>query len=230
MAEAWYDCDKPTPPDFVLMRRHGLKPGATVFNLGAFQCVVALMLAQEVGRTGRVVAVEGNPHNVNVAHTNCHLNDVDWLDVINGAITASPGIVGFAPEFNGRIDDAGGPRGTKVRALTIDELADTHGFPDVVYMDIEGHELEALHGGARVLADGRATWSIEVHPQSLVGDSPAELIRLLTGRRLWLSKAALTGPNVEYEEYAGGPLPGERFFIVAAPPPAAGDGQTSTAR
>jgi FkbM family methyltransferase len=217
MAEAWYDEDKATPAEFLLLREHGLRPGATVFNLGAFQAIVALMLAGDVGPGGRVVAVEGSPHNARVAQANQRLNHATQLTVIHGAVAASPGFVSFATELNGHIDLRSRLGNARVRAVTIDELAKEYGVPDVVYMDIEGHELEALRGASRVLAKGATTWSIEVHPETFVGGQPEELLALLEGQQIWLATDAATGPGLRYLPFDGTVLPRHRFFVVAAP-------------
>src|SRR5437868_6156695 len=66
LGAAWYDRDWPALPEIELLSRHRLRPGARVFDLGAHQGVVALMLAQAVGPDGQVVAVEASPHNVAV--------------------------------------------------------------------------------------------------------------------------------------------------------------------
>jgi tRNA A58 N-methylase Trm61 len=51
-----------------------LKAGARVFDLGAHQAVVALMLSQLVGHEGEVIALEAERHNFEVAERNRKLN------------------------------------------------------------------------------------------------------------------------------------------------------------
>jgi protein-L-isoaspartate(D-aspartate) O-methyltransferase (PCMT) len=63
LAEGWYDHDWGTQPEIDVLRSGRLRPGARVFDLGAHQGVVALMLARIVGPAGHVVAVEAEPHN-----------------------------------------------------------------------------------------------------------------------------------------------------------------------
>jgi FkbM family methyltransferase len=217
IAEGWYDCDKETPLEFTLMREHGLRPGATVLNLGAFQGIVALMLLREVGPTGRVIAVEGNPHNFAVAQTNRDLNQAENLTILHRAVTSQPGSVNFDTELNGRIDAQSRLGNVRVRAITVDELADRYGLPDVVYMDIEGYELEALRGAGRVLAEASATWSIEMHPELFVDGTPSDLLRALGGHRIWTAANTPSGSALQYAPFAGGTLPDERFFVLAAP-------------
>src|SRR5829696_6377206 len=77
LAEGWYDRDWPELPEIALLRRHKLKPGARVFDLGAHQGVVALMLAKEVGPKGLVVAVEGYTHNAAICLKNKNLNQAE---------------------------------------------------------------------------------------------------------------------------------------------------------
>ncbi len=51
LAQGWYDYDWPEVPEITLLGKNSLKPGAKVFDIGAHQGVVALMLAKIVGST-----------------------------------------------------------------------------------------------------------------------------------------------------------------------------------
>ncbi len=55
--------------------------GARVFDIGAHQGVVAMMLAREVGPSGHVLAVEPNPHNAAVAQSNRDLNGMPQIEI-----------------------------------------------------------------------------------------------------------------------------------------------------
>src|ERR1700733_7640050 len=74
MSEGWYDHDQPELPEIAFLKNHGLKPGAKVFDIGAHQCVVAMMLAKTVGPSGFVLAVEANPDNCKAGERNRTLN------------------------------------------------------------------------------------------------------------------------------------------------------------
>jgi hypothetical protein len=76
LAEGWYDHDWPELPEIALLKRYRLRPGARVFDLGAHQCVVALMMAKIVGPSGLVVALEANSHNATIGRRNRDLNKV----------------------------------------------------------------------------------------------------------------------------------------------------------
>ena len=55
------------PPELSFLAQHRLRPGATVFDCGAHQCVIAMVMAKFVGATGKVIAVEASPLNYETA-------------------------------------------------------------------------------------------------------------------------------------------------------------------
>ena len=128
MARAWYDCSWSHLPEIDLLRQHGLRDGAVVFDLGAHQNIVAMVLAREVQPAGRVIAVEGSAHNVKVGRLNAQANDFDNLATIHAVVGASEGRIAFAQSYNGEvIATKKQPRLHSLPAVTIDGLAREHG-------------------------------------------------------------------------------------------------------
>ena len=216
MAAAWYDRDLDDPPDIRFLRRHGLREGATVLNVGAHQGVVALLLADAVGPTGRVVAVEPVAHNARLAATNMDLNAARNVTVVRAAVTARSGRAPVEFELNSRVAGAGGWGTEEVRAVTVDELSSLYGAPDVLTIDVEGFELEVLKGAAATLRTARPTLLVEVHVGTgleAAGASLEDLLSLLTGHgyKLWMLPEAEAG--TEFEPLADA-RPEGRFFLA----------------
>ena len=163
LAQGWYDNDWTELPEITLLRTSKLQPGARVFDIGAHQGVVALMLASEVGTSGQVVAVEPSPHNCAAALKNQDLNGAVQMEVIQAAVSEKTGTLSFGRGLNGQIDDGTGARGQfDVDSTTIDALAIRFGMPDLVFIDVEGAEHLALEGAYRVLQTD-ADFFVEVH-------------------------------------------------------------------
>jgi FkbM family methyltransferase len=217
LAEAWYDHDWAPLPELERLRDHGLVRGARVFDVGAHQGVVALMLADVVGDRGTVIAVEAEPHNTRVAATNRTLNAANNLEIVHAAGAATPGTVLFAESLNGHVEDHGSHRGKiRVAAVTVDELATRFGAPDVVIVDVEGFEGEVLAGAAYTIAAGRSTFLVEVH----VGhglDRPPEEILAVFGASYRLMVAPAEGGTDRFRDYQNEPdTLSDRFFLIAA--------------
>ena len=164
LAEAWYDHDWEEPPEVAVLRSGRLAPGATVFDLGAHQGVVALILAGIVGPDGHVVAVEAEPHNARVAQANVEANRATSVTVLHAAGAASEGLLSFREGLNGEVAKRrGSPGAVDVPAVTVDGLAQRFGAPDVVLVDVEGYEAHVLDGATRTLGAGRTDFQVELH-------------------------------------------------------------------
>ncbi len=178
LGEGWYDHDWQGLPELDELSRVGaLRPGATVFDNVPHQGVVALVLASEVGESGRVIAVEAEPHNA---------------------------------EVGSRVGNF------VVVATTIDELASSHGTPDLVFLDIEDFEGKALDGAEAVLEAGRTTFFVEVHVGQLVDADARGILDRFRGYRVTIAREREDGQVATFGP-VGDPLPDARFFLAAAP-------------
>lgn len=150
-AELWYDSDCLEPSWLLFLKQHALKPGTRVFDLGAHQAIVALLIADAVSPGGHVVAVEANPHNADVAAQNVKLNQ-GAVTVLHCAIAAENGSIMFNNSLNGQVASGVRTHGrVEVRARTVDSITAEFGQPDLIFMDIEGFECEALKGAQQTL-------------------------------------------------------------------------------
>lgn len=173
----WYDQDWPeaTMPELAILSERTLRPAATVFDIGAHQGIVALVMAHLVGESGRVVAVEPNSHQAGVAVQNLLLNGCRQLTLLRAAVGQEMGLVPFE-EFGATV--GGGVGARPVASITIDDLTATYGRPDVLYIDVEGFECQVLRGAAKTLAQ-RPDVCVEIHAGGLIenqGGSVADVL------------------------------------------------------
>ncbi len=163
LAQEWYDHDGTLSTEILLLRERGrLRAGARVFDVGAHQGVVALLLAGLVGPEGAVVAVEAVAHNARLARRNAEANGLAQIRVVHAAIADAEGTLWFEDRWNGAVSRRPGV-GVEVDAVTIDALAVRCGAPDVLFVDVEGFELHALRGAARTLAAHQPDLFVEAH-------------------------------------------------------------------
>lgn len=161
IAEEWYDRDHDEPGEIRLLKKSRLKPGALVFDLGAHQCVMAMMLANSARPGGRVIALEASPHDARVGETNCRANGYEDVQILNAAVTERSGTVTFARSGHVDLGQNAGAN-FEVSSYSIDDLAQRFGVPEVIYMDIEGYECRALAGAPKLLQH-KIDWFVEVH-------------------------------------------------------------------
>lgn len=213
LAEGWYAEGIPCLPEIALLKRIGaLQPGHTVFDIGAHQGVVALMLADAVGEGGLVIAVEAERHNARMATVNRDLNNVRHVVIEHAAISDYDGKIRFAESLNGAINETARIGTIEVDAVTIDTLVIRHGPPDVVFLDVEGFEGRALRAAVATLQSCPA-FAIEVHAGQLVDSSAADIVGLFDGWRRWVA-VERPGWLHEFHEFTGN-IPDRRFFLVA---------------
>jgi FkbM family methyltransferase len=217
LSEGWYGKDWPALPEVKLLQESSLKPGAKVFDVGAHQGVVAAMLACTVGPSGKVVAVEANPHNFKTAQKNREQNGLTQLEILHAAVSNTPGKLNFNEGLNGQIDDGTGAWGQfTVDAITVDNLAEKFGMPDVVFLDIEGAECLALAGATQVLAHG-PDFFVEVHVLNgleKLGGSVAKVLQYFPANRFELFVRAEQDESFRPIR-VDDPLFADRFFMVA---------------
>lgn len=140
-----------------------LKPGMAVLDIGANLGYYVLMEMGLVGPKGRMIAVEPSPSNIELLKRNLALNGHAHITVVPGAVSDKSGEKEFflAHQSNLNTFHATGT-GAKflsgkvevVRTYTVPELARIHGKPDLIRMDVEGHEVEVFNGMIDAIANG----------------------------------------------------------------------------
>jgi FkbM family methyltransferase len=164
-------------PQETSIARALLRPGMVVVDAGANWGYFALVCAHLVGRTGRVIALEPHPRLNAVLTENATRNALAQMEVLQLAAADGTGVQGFVG-----FDDTGGNSGLSrsVRVnespefecgtVAIDAILDARERPtvDLLKMDVEGGESDAILGMTEGLSRGRYRHVLlECHPEAL---------------------------------------------------------------
>jgi FkbM family methyltransferase len=219
VAGEWYDKDWTLPPEIEFFSHDQIPRNGRVFDLGAHQCLIAMLLARDLVPDGSVVAVEANQHNAAIAKSNIEINSADNVEVVHALISRTSGKAHADFSFNSRAKQGVDALVSEtIDALSIDELSDLKGWPDLVYLDIEGFEIEALKGARQTLSRW-CHWFIELHGDetlSRYGARNADVLKFFEvqdfARYVCLQTEATFRLVTESE-----PVPEERCFLIFAP-------------
>jgi FkbM family methyltransferase len=173
--------------------RQLLQPGATFFDVGANEGWFSMVACQAVGPNGRVCAVEPQERLWTVILRNASLNRFANLTLLPFGVSREesfasmnlyPSLNSGSSNFNAvkrRFDKV-----QKVTTTTLEKLIEQSRAEriDLMKIDIEGFELEALKSAGRHLGSTIRSLVVEIHPPLLAarGESEDEVLRLLNER------------------------------------------------
>lgn len=165
-----------------------LRTGQAFYDIGANAGFFTLLGAKRVGSSGRVIAVEPLPRNIEVLGKHLRVNDISNVDVVGKAISDFIGTARFSVEGHSTSKISAEGDAT-VQVTTLDALVEAVGRPpDLVKVDIEGAEIGLLRGAKKVLEEYRPVIFLAVHSKEIFDD-------------LW---STVPGPGYAIKELDGG--------------------------
>ena len=171
-------------PDLQQVLPRYLKPGMTVFDIGANIGFFAIAAANLVSPTGRVVAFEPNPAVVARLKENVELNGLTGrVKIEQSAVGDFDGTAQFCfalTHLQGRFSDLPyvpeGAESTPVPCHRVDSyVASTGLVPEIVIMDVEHAEGRALRGMKSVLQRYQPLVFIEMHGPEAIREAFGEI-------------------------------------------------------
>lgn len=159
-----------------------LRPGMTAVDVGGNIGYVALLMAERVGPSGRVVAVEPDPRNAHVLRLNAARTRGARIDVVEAAAWSEPDVLDLGLHATNTGDHRVGPIGdgpretVQVRAVRLDDVLPPH--VDLMLLDTQASEHVALRGARRLLERSRPVLFVEFWPQGLreAGADPVSVL------------------------------------------------------
>jgi FkbM family methyltransferase len=178
-----YQCHQPWmayglyEPAFSNLLVQSLSEGMIFFDIGANAGYYTLIGAKCVRSRGRVIAFEPVPFNVDVINEQIQLNDLAAFCTVEPVAVnnANQKVQLVIPErnANSHIRELNAPHVRTggdtawVESISLDSYVEHHGIPDVIKMDIEGAEVEALKGAEKLLASRKTLWFVSIHSETL---------------------------------------------------------------
>lgn len=178
--------------------------GDTVYDIGANIGYVSLSLAKRVGPSGRVIAFEPVPRNIDSFRQNIDMNPINNVELLEFAASDRCGeaVVRMAANAStaSLVWHRNNPSTTEfgIRTVSIDELVEAGdlGYPTFVKIDVEGSEGLVLQGMRRTLAAAKPVLFVEC--SELGRDASWRLLRELGYR----CQSAITRKSVNaFAEY-----------------------------
>jgi len=162
-------------PEVQSVLRKYLRPGMTVYDIGANIGFFSLLAARLVGATGRIMAFEADPEIAARLQENVGRNQGAPISVEEKAVWSSSRSVFFARADAKVSPDRGlgyvigddaerSAAGTiRVEAVSVDEYVDKSGAPDFIKCDVEGAEVEVFRGADKLLNERPPVILCEMH-------------------------------------------------------------------
>jgi FkbM family methyltransferase len=169
-------------PDLVTLMTRLIRPGATVYDVGANYGMHTLLFARLVGPSGRVYAFEPHPGVFSCLKEQIDLNGFRTVVPVCEAVCDRSGTSSFDEadqRSSGHLIDSSSGH-LKVRTTSVDAFVfgGQGAPPDFIKVDVEGAESRVLRGALNTLRQHHPMLAIELHNPSedrAVGNILADL-------------------------------------------------------
>ena len=163
--------------DVTALFRSRLRPGMGVIDIGANIGYFTMLAASIVGPEGRVLAVEPNPRNVRLLEASRRANRFDHVTVVQTAAGRETGLLILNTSFSNGTTSAPPDELAQflsaevVPCLRVDSLLGLNDPVDLIKVDVEGAEYNALLGGEAIIRRFRPFIVSEFSPAMMPGIS-----------------------------------------------------------
>jgi len=172
-----------------------------LLDVGAYHGVFSLAFTVG-GSEKQAIAIEPSPEAYPKLVINLQVNHMD-IRAENVALSNTDGALDMSFEWDHAVVKQAlkttDSRAIKVQKITGDALCEQTQFtPDVIKIDVEGHELKVLHGLARVIEQNHPMIFLELHPFHLEkeGDDLADIEKFITDHNYVITSASGGAANV----------------------------------
>lgn len=176
---------KEREPELLYVLRKEIKPGMVCLDLGANIGYITLLMCDIVGKKGMVYAVEPDPRNYKLLRDNISINRYNSIvEHLNIGISDRDGDLGFWPgKTEGNLGSIkrtkkSADESIKIPVLSLNSYFKLRKLPELIKMDVEGHEVEILDGFINTIALQEFPCKIimELHPTLYSSEEKMEVM------------------------------------------------------
>ncbi len=156
-------------PDTIKTLETLIQPGQIVYDVGAHVGYLTVYMSRLVGTNGQVIAFEPRPLNLVYLKKHISKNNVNNVLIIEAGVSDHTGTGKFDRNHGtgtGRISDEGD---LSIDLVVLDQLLKSGRIPppNLIKMDIEGGEVQALPGARELLSSRRPSIVLSTHGEDV---------------------------------------------------------------
>lgn len=148
-----------------------VRPGATVYDVGANVGIYSLLAGLRTGPGGKVYAFEPAQRNLRYLHRHVELNHAQNCLILESAVSNTDGMCRFsAAPWDFSMGHLAPDGELPVPSVTLDTCVYGEKAlrpPEVMKIDVEGGELQVLEGATKAIAEFHPALFLEVHGSQL---------------------------------------------------------------
>jgi len=156
---------------FMQILKETVKPGMICIDLGANIGFTTLPMLRGTGPSGHVYAIEPDPRSYALLRANIEQNQYSNCDftqcIISSETTEKTFWLANAPNLSSVQRTKNSSKEMKIDSFTLEDFLLPREYPNLIKMDVEGHEVKILESGLEYFTknDGTTHILLEVHPQ-----------------------------------------------------------------
>ncbi|HZE73089.1 MAG TPA: FkbM family methyltransferase [Pyrinomonadaceae bacterium] len=146
-----------------------LTEGSTFLDVGANAGFYTLLASVIVGPTGRVIAFEPLPTNLDYLRKHLRLNSTTNVTVVEAAVSDRSGAASFDAGPTSAMGHLSSEGTLQVETVSLDDLLSKNRIPppDCIKIDVEGGEALVLQGARWILENVKPTIFLSTHGTEL---------------------------------------------------------------
>jgi FkbM family methyltransferase len=167
-----------------------IRPNQTILDIGAHIGLYSVFFSKKLQGTGRVICFEPTPGTFAILRNTVQLNALKNCTLVNAAIAEKSGTLKFnltskdgeGSNANSLVQTERSVNSTEVKVYSIDDYCREENLKiDVLKIDVEGYELNALIGAEETFKNDKPVGILALHPASIkqLGQSLEQIWDLL---------------------------------------------------